>query len=120
MKYHVFCISLLLASTMVFAEDNKVINEAADAAEPITAPLPPTLPSQLQSGEALEPEVTIRKGEEEVIEEYRLGGRLYMVKITPSIGPAYYLIDSDGDGELDVREDEITNSAVPQWVLFSW
>ena len=120
MKYHILCLSLLLVATVAFAEDNEVIKEAADAGEPIEAPMPPTLPPQLQSGEALEPEVTIRKGEEEVIEEYRLGGRLYMVKITPSIGPAYYLIDSDGDGELDVREDEITNSSVPQWVLFSW
>jgi hypothetical protein len=120
MKCQVLCLSLLLLAPSVFAEDSEVINEAADAGAPIEAPLPPTLPPQLQSGEALEPEVTIRKDEEKVVEEYRMGGRLYMVKITPSVGPAYYLIDSDGDGELDVREDDITNSAVPQWVLFRW
>jgi hypothetical protein len=44
-----------------------------------------------------------------------------MVKITPSIGPAYYMIDSDGDGNMDVRRSDVRRDMdVPRWVLFSW
>jgi len=88
--------------------------------EPVIAPEPPELPSQVQSGESLEPDVTIIKSEEKVIEEYRINGKLVMVKVTPTAGPAYYLLDSDGDGELDAREDDPRSANVQQWVLFSW
>ena len=81
---------------------------------------PPEIPESVQSGEALEPEVTIREDEEETHYEYRINGRLYMVKIVPNVGPPYYLIDTDGDGSLDAREREIGEFDVPQWVLFSW
>lgn len=84
------------------------------------APEPPLLPEQVQSGETLEPEVTIIQKEEEVVEEYRINGRLYQMKITPTRGLPYYLIDTDGDGELETRANDITKSQVPQWVLFSW
>jgi len=43
-----------------------------------------------------------------------------MVKVVPQAGPAYYFIDSDGDGRLDARVNDIHNISVPQWVLFSW
>ncbi len=84
------------------------------------APEPPVLPEQVQSGETLEPEVTIIHKEQETVEEYRINGRLYQVKITPTKGAPYYLIDTDGDGELETRANDITKSQVPQWVLFSW
>ncbi len=84
------------------------------------APEPPVLPEQVQSGETLEPEVTIIHKEQETVEEYRINGRLYQVKITPTKGAPYYLIDTDGDGELETRANDITQSQVPQWVLFSW
>ena len=34
----------------------------------------------------------------DVIEEYRVAGQLRMVKVTPSRGAAYYLMDENGDG----------------------
>lgn len=104
---------LLLIAPLVMAEE-----EPAPGFAPV--PEPPTLPAPVHSGEALEPEITIIETEKEVIQEYRIDGRLYMVKITPAAGPAYYLLDSDGDGELDVRKDDVRNISVPQWVLFSW
>ncbi len=104
---------LWLASTPLMAEEGA-------AAEPIIAPEPPPLPPQVESGEALEPEVTIIKTEEKTVEEYRLNGRLVLMKITPAVGPAYYLVDSDGDGILDAQEHDIRSESVQQWVLFSW
>lgn len=67
-----------------------------------------------------EEEIVIRKKGENIIEEYRINGQLYKVKITPGVGPAYYLIDTDGDGFMDARHDLKQDPPVPQWVLFSW
>ncbi len=103
---------LLLVSAPLLAEEG--------AMEPAIAPEPPALPPQIESGEALEPEVTIIKSEEKTVEEYRLNGRLVLVKITPAVGPAYYLVDSDGDGILDAQEHDVRSESVQQWVLFSW
>jgi len=89
--------------------------------EPVDdVPLPPTLPEPVQSGEALEPEVTIMESDKGTIYEYRINGNLYMIKVQPTVGPAYYLLDTDGDGQMDVRENRVWNNHIPQWVLFSW
>ena len=88
---------------------------------PIPAvPLPPRLPEPVQSGEALEPEVTIMESDKGTVYEYRINGNLYMVKIQPVSGPPYYLLDLDGDGDMDVRQDRPWNNDIPQWVLFTW
>lgn len=84
-------------------------------------PQPPDLPAPMQSGEPIEPEVTIIPQEDRVIEEYRVNGLLYMVKITPSVGKPYYLVDKDGDGRMESRLSEPFDDVfVPQWVLFTW
>ncbi|AKH22205.1 hypothetical protein AAY24_10710 [Sedimenticola thiotaurini] len=91
------------------------------AQESAALPQPPEIPPQVESGEVLEPEVTIIESDKGTTEEYRISGRLYMVKITPVAGPPYYLLDSNGDGVLDVREEARPgNISIPQWVLFSW
>ena len=76
-----------------------------------TTPLDPT--ASLQN-----PEVTRTVAENgDVIEEYRVAGRLQVVKVSPSRGPVYYLRDEDGDGQVD--EDEGPVSPV-WWKLFEW
>lgn len=85
------------------------------------APLPPDLPAPIGSEDTIEPDVTIIRTEKELIEEYRLNGLLYMIKITPKVGKPYYLIDQDGDGQMEGKISDIYNTPrVPQWVLFSW
>ena len=57
----------------------------------------------------------------DVIEEYRVGGQMRMVKVTPARGPAYYLIDRDGDGRLDgSRGNEENNISPVYWKLYGW
>lgn len=88
-----------------------------------TAPLPeqPDIPPPVESGENLEPDITIIRKGKDTIEEYRINGRLYMVKIKPSIGPPYYMVDTDGDGNMDVRRSDVQRDmSIPRWVLFSW
>ena len=84
-------------------------------------PEPPEIPAQLQDGTPIEPDVTIIHRQDAVIEEYRVHGMLYAVKVTPAVGPAYYLIDRDGDGRMESRIEGLAETlTVPQWVIFSW
>lgn len=75
----------------------------------------------LQKGQPIEPQVTIIQREDARIEEFRIQGRMYMVRVTPVAGPAYYLLDEDGDGSLESMVDDLhVQPPLPQWVLFSW
>lgn len=104
--------TLLIAPALVFADDQEEF-------EPV--PEPPVLPDPVESGEVLEPEITIIRRDDAIITEYRVNGNLYMVKIVPAFGPPYYLIDRDGDGVMEGRTNNIYDDIiVPQWVLFSW
>lgn len=76
---------------------------------------------QAEEGQSLEPEVTILDGEQHTIEEYRLNGKLYMIKIVPAVGSHYFLVDSDGDGEFETqRYTGDSEMMVPRWTLFEW
>lgn len=93
----------------------------AFAADDAAVPEAPAMPPKVESGEVLEPEIHIIETKEGTHEEYSVNGRVYMVKITPVVGPAYYLMDTNGDGELDTRGDHPADvGVVPQWVLLSW
>ncbi|MCK5481748.1 MAG: DUF2782 domain-containing protein [Gammaproteobacteria bacterium] len=86
--------------------------------EPLSAP---TLPQTGPAGEEMAPEVRIIKKDDATIQEYRMGGQLYMVKITPSIGLPYYMIDTDGDGRLESRYNNLEPGImVPQWMIYRW
>lgn len=105
---------MVLMSFWVLAEEPA--KQEFDAAPP-----PPDIPPPLESGTPIEPEVTIIRKENAVIEEYRVNGMLYMVKVTPRVGKPYYLIDQDGDGTMETKSTDIyRDPVVPQWVLFSW
>jgi hypothetical protein len=113
MKRLIIAFGLLFASTALIADDTDQIEF-----EPV--PGPPELPDPLETGENIEPVVTIIKKDDATIEEYRVNGNLYMVKVTPVVGPSYYLIDNNGDGQLNTRRRELDDPIVPTWVLFRW
>jgi hypothetical protein len=64
-----------------------------------------------------EPQVTITPPKDAVIEEYRVGNKLYMIKIIPKVGPPYYLIDDQGDGKFVRQESLDSGFRPPRWVL---
>jgi hypothetical protein len=82
-------------------------------------PAPPPMPQAAKGGTELTPEVTKRTDEQgQVIEEYRVKGKLYMQKITPKNGHPYVLMDHSGDGSFTKFDNSIDGHlAVPQWVL---
>ncbi len=86
----------------------------------LSAPEVPSIPGRYEGDSASAPEVTITETDEGTVYEYRVKGQVYMVKIQPTIGPAYFLVDSNGDGILDAEERRAPDMAVQQWLLFSW
>jgi hypothetical protein len=68
----------------------------------------------------MEPDINIIQEDDRTVEEYRMNGQLYMIKVTPSIGKPYYLMDSDGDGSLETKSFELDSGAVPNWILLEW
>ncbi|WP_455218275.1 DUF2782 domain-containing protein [Kaarinaea lacus] len=90
--------------------------QAQDEAPLITQEIEPGQVEQEPSGE-----VKIKGGKDEVISEFRINGQLYMIRITPRKGVPYYLVDSDGDGNLETRWNELApDILIPAWVLLRW
>lgn len=77
--------------------------------------------AQDEGGGAAEPEVVITPRDDGRVKEYRVNGRLYMIEITPAKGPHYFLVDSDGDGSLETRQNGVsTGIQIPSWTILSW
>jgi hypothetical protein len=92
---------------------------SAMADQPVPAdlqPLPPPPPYDA-SGDVGEPGVTISKETAQKVEEFRVGGRLYMIKVTPKKGPPYYLVDDRGDGTFARQRSLDSGFRPPQWVI---
>jgi opacity protein-like surface antigen len=64
--------------------------------------------------------VTVKNRGDERIEEYRFKGRHYKTKVTPAKGPAYYLIDTKGDGSFSRVDGPDIKMNVPMWILLEW
>jgi len=130
-KLKSYCIysSLLLLSSLAFGSENiptpPPSNEnTSDSEQEAVAP-PPPLPTEDTAGsdsrELPQPEVTIIHKQETTVEEYRVNGQLRYVKITPKIGPPYYLVDKDGDGTLETRHSDLDGvPPINQWLLLKW
>ena len=101
---------LLLATTSVWAQNDR---------QPLPA-VPPPPPGMEAFDAAIEPQVTIVKNDKETREEYRIKGKLSMVKVTPVVGPSYHLIDQQGDGNF-IESDTIgPMTKPPMWTVHSW
>ena len=86
-----------------------------------TPPADPELPPKIAGPDAPAPQVTIRTDADsgDVVEEYRQNGVVYMVRVRPQRGPAYLLLDTNGDGRLDATDGEGPVRPV-YWTLYEW
>ncbi|NLC01177.1 MAG: DUF2782 domain-containing protein [Pseudomonas formosensis] len=66
-----------------------------------------------------EPDVTIRQEGDKTIEEYRLNGFLYAIKVIPKRGAPYFLVAVDDDGNF-TRADSPEGMRIPSWKIFEW
>jgi hypothetical protein len=85
------------------------------ALQPVPEPPPP--PPGYELDPALEPQVTILKRGTDTVEEYRIGGKLYMIRIIPAVGKPYYMIDHRGDGRFSRQDSLDTGVRPPMWVI---
>jgi hypothetical protein len=94
------------------------LNVAAQTRPPKLEPLPePPPPPPGLLNEALEPQVTITRRGEDRVEEFRIGGKLYMQKVTPPHGVPYYLLDQGGNGQWVRQDSKDAGLSVPMWVI---
>ncbi|MDR2636874.1 MAG: DUF2782 domain-containing protein [Zoogloeaceae bacterium] len=94
-----------------------VSTASAQEAPPLPDVPPPPTDIRPFDDSIEEPQVTIRREERGTVEEYRVGGKLYMVRITPEAGAPYYLIDNDGDGHFETHSPTDPGVRVPMWVI---
>ncbi|MEC9340536.1 MAG: DUF2782 domain-containing protein [Pseudomonadota bacterium] len=105
-------------SLQELAEQGAAVPPVPDAPDTKAGVAPPPLPEEEAE---IQPEVVIRKRGSNTVEEYRINGQLYKVKVTPPRGAPYFLMDTDGDGLMDTRRNDLNaDMVVPQWVLFRW
>ncbi|TJZ77650.1 DUF2782 domain-containing protein [Chitiniphilus eburneus] len=98
------CLLSLLAAVAIAADDT-----------------PPPMPDEgADAATAEEPEVRIIEKDDATVAEYRIQGKLYMMRVTPRVGKPYVLIDREGDGRFDREDGGGANISVPRWVLFEW
>lgn len=83
-------------------------------------PLPEIPPPAGATEDDNQPQITIKQKGTSKIEEYRLRGRLYMIKVTPFKGHSYYLIDTRGDGHFSRQNSLDTGVRPPMWVIHQW
>lgn len=113
--------SLLLITLIVQLPLSLVTPSVALAKEPPKnlqplEEIPP--PAMSKDGDGVdEPEITIIKKKGETVEEYRINGQLYMMKITPAHGVPYYLHKEDQDGGW-VNSGPNPPLVIPKWTLF--
>jgi len=83
--------------------------------QPLEEIPPPTISTDADPDE---PEITIvKKNNGDTIEEYRINGQLYMMKITPSHGVPYYLHKEDQDAAW-TNDGPNPPIAIPKWTIF--
>jgi hypothetical protein len=113
----------LLAITLIAAAFGAAAQSTARSRPPGTMPLdePPPPPPIVAEDPALEPQVTVRTEGNNTIHEYRIGGKLYMQRVTPKNGKPYVLVDHKGDGTFTKQDNTLDNGVrVPQWVLLEF
>jgi hypothetical protein len=117
-------IACLLAATLAGPRAALAQEGASEPPPPPPLPAvpePPDIPKQVRSGEAFEPEVTIRRDAKRTVTEYRVNGVVRAIKVENEGMPAYYLVDTDGDGKVDTHLNRwAEDMIIPQWILFRW
>ncbi len=88
--------------------------------QPLPDAPPPPPPPGLTGDDANAPQITIKKRGQEKREEYRVHGKLYMIKVTPAVGKPYYLIDQLGDGTFARKDGLDSNIHPPMRVVHEW
>ena len=114
--------ALLLAVFLVPAFAQSVARPRPPGSLPLEeVPPPPPMvadaPESALEKELRDAQMTERTEGEQRVQEYRVKGKLFMMRVTPKHGRPYIMIDHRGDGQF-ARQDNLDSGVrVPQWVL---
>ena len=114
MRRALFLLALLLAAPVMapaLAQDKS--KPANLETLPDVPPPPPGV--NLDAGPEVEQNIVVRPEGQSV--EYRVGGKLFMIKVTPKFGKPYYLVDNKGDGTFARQEGLDSGIRPPQWII---
>lgn len=106
---------LLLVSIPMQLPSVALAKEPPANLQPLEDIPPPTIGTDENA--AGEPQITIVKKKGETIEEYRINGQLYMLKVTPAHGVPYYMHKEDQDGGW-LMDGPNQPLSIPKWTLF--
>lgn len=116
----------IMITTMVAA---LTLGVAATALADTDAALPNSAQQNIQklhlpklAPQKIGPNAEIKAPTGSKIEEYKVNGKVYMVKvIPPKPFPPYYLEDKGGTGRFtEVPQTAAEHLSVPQWIIFRW
>jgi hypothetical protein len=105
-----------LAPVLAVAEEPPARREIPTDLQPLEEIPPPTISADENPDE---PQITIIKKKGETVEEYRINGQLYMMKVTPEHGVPYYLHKEDQDGGW-VNIGPNPPLIIPKWTIFTF
>lgn len=126
----------LLTATGIIAGCNTLNSTPETAAESASQPIPETVEPMDETARVLAdavrdgtlnldsdnlPEgtdVVIRSGEKKEIQEFRINGFLYAIKVTPKVGKPYFLVAVDSQGNF-IRADQ-PQMLIPSWRIMEW
>ena len=112
-------LAALIAAFLVPALAQSGARPRPSGTTPLVEPPPP--PPIVETDPALEPQVTVRTENEQTVQEYRVKGKLFMMRVTPKHGRPYVMVDHNGDGQFTRQDNTLDQRVrVPQWVLLEF
>lgn len=115
--------ALLLTGYCVSADDSVSSLETPPplSTEELSRSINTPADSRSSDGEAARNSDGSSPGTSDVVTEYRIQQKLYLIEVKPKFGGNYYMQDGDGDGSLDeYRQNAERDANIGKWRLGSW
>lgn len=123
MRTYLLTLCLIAAANVSATAAKETAADAAPEKKTAVADAPrpkdPPLPDKALPPDEPPPTVSIRNVRGAVIEEYRQGGRVYMIRVVPERGIAYTYLDTDGNGRLEYEGEDGPVRPV-YYTLYEW
>ena len=112
--------SIIFSALFALAAQDAAATEKTAEPTAKEAPVPEKIPAKESDNDTTSVKIRTRDNGD-VVEEYRQGGIVTMVKVTPTRGKPYYIMDNNGDGRLDRADAEAAGGVVPvSWIIATW
>ena len=100
--------------------DNTAVHTPPDTVSDTPPEVPEHIRKKLQLEGISSPstDVVIRPTQQGMIQEFRANGILYAIKVVPRVGPPYYLVSVDHQGNFS-RVGQ-PGMLVPSWKIMEW